>query len=146
MEKPNTIRLLLDNELLLGSKTVGCKYCISSWFSKRRGLYGIALGLCGSCPTQVFLLHKAFYGLKQTPRAWFKRFSTQLLHIGFVDSDADGNLFLYNHNSQLAFLLLNVDDIIVTGNHLAFTSFIVHTLSQDFDLKDLGRIHYFLGL
>ena len=58
-----------------------------------------------------------FYGLKQAPRAWFERFSTQLLHIGFVASRANGNLFIYNHDSHIVFLLLYVDDIIVIGNH-----------------------------
>ena len=44
------------------------------------------------------------------------------------------------------FLMLYVDDIIVTGNHPSFISSLIHSLSQEFDLKDLGRLHYFLGL
>ena len=44
------------------------------------------------------------------------------------------------------FLLLYVDDIIVTGNHPSFTAFLLHQLSSEFDLKDLGKLHYFLGL
>ena len=58
-----------------------------------------------------------FYGLKQAPRAWFERVSTQLLHIGFVASRANGKLFIYNLDSHIMFLLLYVDDIIVIGNH-----------------------------
>ena len=97
-------------------------------------------------PTHVCLLHKALYGLKQAPRAWFERFTTQLLHIGFVASGADGNLFIYRHDGHLVFLLLYVDDIIVIGNHPSFTTSLLHQLSSDFDLKDLGKLHYFLGL
>ena len=37
-------------------------------------------------------------------------------------------------------------DIIVTGNHPPFTAFLLHQLSSEFDLKDLGKLHYFLGL
>ena len=81
-----------------------------------------------SCPNHVFLLHKALYGLKQALRAWFERFITQLLHLGFVASGADGNLFLNNHGSHLVFLLY-VDDIIVTSNHPAFISTLLHSLS-----------------
>ena len=97
-------------------------------------------------PTHVCLLHKALYGLKQAPRTWFKRFTTQLLHIGFVTSCANGNLFLYRHDGHLVFLLLYMDDIIVTGNHPSFTASLFHQLSSDFNLKDLGKLHYFLGL
>ena len=61
-------------------------------------------------------------------------------------SGADGNFFIYNHDSHLVFLLLYVDDIIVTGNHPYFISSLIQSLSQEFDLKDLGRLHYFLGL
>jgi len=39
-----------------------------------------------------------------------------------------------------------VDDIIVTGNHPSFFSTLFGTLSKDFDLKDLERLHYLLGL
>jgi len=69
-----------------------------------------------------------------------------LLHIGFVASRANGNLFIYNHDSHIVFLLLYVDDLIVTGNLPLFIATIIGSLSQDFDLKDLGRLHYFLGL
>ena len=82
-----------------------------------------------SCPNHVCLLLKAFYGLKQAPRAWFERFNTQLLHIGFVASRADGNLFIYNHDSYIEFLLLYVDDIIVIGNHSSFIATLIDALS-----------------
>ena len=39
-----------------------------------------------------------------------------------------------------------MDDIIVTGNHPDFISSLLGVLSNDFGLKDLGRLHYFLGL
>lgn len=91
----------------------------------------------------VCLLHKASYGLKQAPQAQFERFSTQLPHVDFVASGVD---FIYNHDDHIIFLLLYVDDIIVTSNHPNFIASLVATLGQDFDLKDLGRLHYFLGL
>ena len=99
-----------------------------------------------SYPDHVCLLHKAFHGLKQVPQAWFESFSIQLLHVDFVASGVDGNLFIYNHDDHIIFLLLHLDDIIVTGNHPNFIASLVATLGQDFDLKDLGGLHYFLGL
>ena len=97
-------------------------------------------------PHHVCLLPKALYGLKQAPRAWFERFTSYLYHIGFFASDADGNLFIYRHDCHLVFLLLYVDDIILTGNDSVFTTSIIQLLSSTFVLKVLGILHYFLGL
>ena len=97
-------------------------------------------------PKQVCLLHKVLYGLKQAPRAWFERFTTQLFHTVFFSFDADGIIFIYKHGSQLVFLLLYVDDIILTRNNPTFTATLIHQLSYEFDLMDLGLLHYFLGL
>ena len=97
-------------------------------------------------PKHVCLLHKAFYGLKYAHRAWFERFTIQLLHIGFFASGVDGNLFILNHGSYLVFLLLYVDAIIITGNNQSFISSPIQLLSFNFDLKDLGLLHYFLCL
>lgn len=69
-----------------------------------------------------------------------------MLHVGFVASEAYGNLFIYAHDGHMIFLLLYVDDIMVTGNHPSFIASLLATLRQDFDLKDLGRLRYFLGL
>ena len=69
-----------------------------------------------------------------------------LLHIGFCASAADGNLFILRHGTFLVYLLLYVDDIIITGNNSTFVSSIIKLLGVDFDLKDLGLLHYFLGL
>lgn len=61
-------------------------------------------------------------------------------------SGTDGNLFICRHGSHLVFLLLYVDDIIHTRNNPAFTASMIQQLSSDFDLKDLGLLHYFLRL
>ena len=64
-----------------------------------------------------------------------------MFHIGFFASGADGNLFIYRHGCHLVFLLLYVDDIILTGNDKVFTTSIIQLLSSSFDLKDLGLLH-----
>ena len=97
-------------------------------------------------PKHVCLLHKALYGLKQTPGAWFERFTSQLFHIGFFASGVGSYLFIYKHGCHLVFLLLYVDDIILTSNDSSFTASFIYQLGSEFDLKDLGPLHYFLGL
>lgn len=65
-------------------------------------------------PDHVCCLRKSLYGLKQAPRAWYKRFSDYTSSIGFYQSKCDHSLFIYKKDSHLAYILLYVDDIILT--------------------------------
>ncbi|EOY16663.1 Cysteine-rich RLK (RECEPTOR-like protein kinase) 8 [Theobroma cacao] len=97
-------------------------------------------------PHHVCKLKKAICGLKQAPRAWYQALSSFFLSFGFTQSVADASLFIYHCNGITAYLLVYVDDLILTGNHTAFLcSFIQHLASQ-FSIKDLGSLHYFLGI
>ena len=97
-------------------------------------------------PHYVCKLLKSLYGLKQAPKAWFKRFTSQLLHLGFVASLADSSLFVYHAGSTVLCLLLYVDDIIIIGSAPTQIAYLISTLSATFDLKDLGPLNYFLGI
>ena len=68
-------------------------------------------------PNHVCKLLKSLYGLKQTPRAWFERFSTKLLHLGFQASLSDSSLFIFRQGSLVVYLLVYVDDIVITGKN-----------------------------
>lgn len=69
-------------------------------------------------PEHVCRLRKAIYGLKQAPWAWFQRFSTSLFNLGFTISRASLSLFIYKVGVVIIYLLLYVDDIIITGNRV----------------------------
>ena len=45
-------------------------------------------------PEFVYHLNKSLYGLKQAPRAWYSRFATHLLSLGFVEAKSDTSLCL----------------------------------------------------
>ena len=94
----------------------------------------------------IYKLHKSLYGLKQAPRAWFDRFTSQLLHLGFEASMADSSLFVFDSHQTIIYLLVYVDDIIITGNSSSQVSHLVTALSKAFELKDLGAFSYFLGI
>jgi Reverse transcriptase (RNA-dependent DNA polymerase) len=97
-------------------------------------------------PSHVCLLNKALYGLKQSPRAWFNTLSTALLAYGFLGSQYDPSLFIYSSHGKVAYLLIYVDDLILTGNNSLLLSDIILSLQSKFAVKDLGLLHYFLGI
>ncbi|KAB2629407.1 hypothetical protein D8674_034202 [Pyrus ussuriensis x Pyrus communis] len=97
-------------------------------------------------PNYVCKLHKALYGLKQAPRAWFQRLSAFLVHSGFVQSRADSSMFTFHQGSTILIFLLYVDDIVLTGNASSLLQTFIAVLGKEFELKDLGRLHYFLGV
>ncbi|RVX10604.1 Retrovirus-related Pol polyprotein from transposon RE2 [Vitis vinifera] len=65
----------------------------------------------------VCRLRRSLYGLKQSPRAWFSRFSSVVQEFGMLRSTADHSVF-YHHNSlgQCIYLVVYVDDIVITGS------------------------------
>jgi hypothetical protein len=97
-------------------------------------------------PNHVCRLHKAIYGLKQAPRAWFHRFSNFLLQYGFTCSRVDVSLFVFHKPACIIYLLLYVDDIVLTGNNPSLLQKFTAHLSREFSMKDLGPLHYFLGI
>ncbi|KAL6319941.1 hypothetical protein AAG906_037017 [Vitis piasezkii] len=96
-------------------------------------------------PTKKYL-KKSLYGLKQEPRAWFDRLSKYLLHLGFHCSTSDASLFTYHTNNITTITLIYVDDILLTGNNDEFLQHLITKLSHEFAIKDLGSLHYFLGI
>ena len=97
-------------------------------------------------PSHVCQLHKSLNGLKEALRAQFERFASHLLTLGFTALVANASLFILSHGSVTMYLLLYVDDIIITGNNSTTISNIISQLSTAFELKDLGHLRYFLGL
>ncbi|XP_038983646.1 uncharacterized mitochondrial protein AtMg00810-like [Phoenix dactylifera] len=91
-------------------------------------------------------LRKALYGLKQSPRAWFSKFSSVLTQQGFTPSAYDSALFLRRSEAGIILLLLYVDDMVITGDDMSGIHTLQQFLGQQFEMKDLGSLSYFLGL
>lgn len=93
-----------------------------------------------SKPDHVCLLHKSLYGLKQSPRAWFDKFSGFLLEFGFKCSIKDPSLFVYSKGKDVIMLLLYVDDMLITGNQSTAMKKFINDINNEFRMKDMGRM------
>jgi hypothetical protein len=97
-------------------------------------------------PNHVCKLHKAIYGLRQAPRAWHDALKTFITSHGFTTSKSDPSLFIYDSGQTLAYFLVYVDDLLLTGNNAQFLKDFIQSISNRFSLKNLGTPHYFLGI
>ena len=96
-------------------------------------------------PHHVCQLKKVLYGLKQAPRAWFNKLKGALHAWGFHASTFDISLFIKRQGADVIFLLIYVDDILVTCNNHSLISTTIKNFNSRFALKDLGEVNYFLG-
>ena len=63
-----------------------------------------------------------------------------------MSAKSDTSLFIYHHGSETVYLLLYVDDIVLTASSTPLLRRVIAALQQEFATKDLGPLHYFLGL
>jgi hypothetical protein len=97
-------------------------------------------------PNFVCKLDKTIYGLKQAPRDWYSKLSSKLQMMSFVPSKGDTSLFFLRAKDVTVYVLVYVDDIIVTSLPSKAMTTLLQDLERDFAFKDLGDLHYFLGI
>lgn len=97
-------------------------------------------------PNHVCKLRKAIYGLKQAPRAWNARFAKFLHSLGFQSCKTDASLFVCRNGTKMAYILLYVDDIVLTASDHTFLQWIIDSLKTEFPMTDMGKLSYFLGI
>jgi hypothetical protein len=95
--------------------------------------------------SHVCRLKKALYGLKQSPRAWYEKMDGFLMSLGFNKSAADPNLYYHIVGNECLILVLYVDELFLTGSERFIVDY-KQALTSEFKMKDLGMMHYFLGL
>jgi hypothetical protein len=97
--------------------------------------------------SHVCRLRRALYGFKQATRAWYSRIDSYLLGMGFtkIEAEADSNVYYILVGGEPLILVLYVDDLFLTGSEQLIAD-CKRDLVVAFEMKDLGLMHYFLGL
>jgi hypothetical protein len=91
-------------------------------------------------------LRKSLYGLKQAPRVWYSRFVSYLTTLGFIKAKLDTSLFIFHPGSDMVYLLLYIDDIILTASSTDLLHRTIFALQREFTMKDPRLLHHFLGI
>ncbi|KAA3486843.1 retrovirus-related Pol polyprotein from transposon TNT 1-94 [Gossypium australe] len=96
---------------------------------------------------KVYRLNKALYGLKQAPRAWYSCIEAYFLKEGFLKCSYEHTLFTkVGDGGKMIIVCLYVDDLIFIGSDVAMFNKFKKSMMIEFDMTDLGMLHYFLGI
>ena len=91
-------------------------------------------------------LMKSLYGIKQAPRSWYAKMDSFLLDTIFSRFHSDRNVYTKEVGNHLIILFLYVDDLILTGSDPKLLTHVKSSLKENFEMSELGHLHYFLGL
>lgn len=94
----------------------------------------------------VCKLKKSLYGLKKAPWAWYAKMDSFVLDTSFSCCHSDNTVYTKKVGKSLIILVLYVDDLILTGSDPKLINHVKSSLKKQFEMKNLGHLHYFLGL
>jgi hypothetical protein len=97
-------------------------------------------------PNHIYYKKKAIYELHQAPRTWYEKFNLVLYNYEFFTSQSELSLFIFSLKKGTVYVLLYVDDIILTRSCSCLINNVVSVLVDNFKLKDLSKLSYFLGI
>ena len=105
------------------------------------------LGFHEKFGTKVCKLKKSLYGLKQSPRAWFEKFTQFVKSQGYSQRQGDHTMyFKHSQDGKISILIVYVGDIILNGDDVREMNRLKTSISSTFEIKDLGPLRYFLGM
>ncbi|GJS53231.1 retrotransposon protein, putative, ty1-copia subclass [Tanacetum coccineum] len=97
-------------------------------------------------PRKVCKLQRSIYGLKQASRSWNKRFDEEIKRFGFAQNLDEPCVYQKASRSNVTFLILYVDDIIIMGNHILSLQSVKSYLRKYSAMKDLGEATFILRI
>ena len=84
--------------------------------------------------------------LKQASRVWNETFDEFVRSIGFQVSEFDPRLYIMNEDSHCVFVLVYVNDVLVTGSSPELITRTKNDLKMRFEMNDSGKCTLYLGL
>ena len=95
---------------------------------------------------KICKLQRSIYGLKQASRSWNLRFDEAVKEFGFIKNEDEPCVYKKASGSNIVFLVLYVDDILLIGNDIPTMQEVMAWLGKCFSMKDLGDAAYILGI
>lgn len=92
---------------------------------------------------KVWMIKKAIYGLKQSPKMWNEDVNDFLVSIRFHQSPCDACLYLRQKDSEYSLLYIHVDDMIITGNNIERVK---TEIKNKWEMEDLGIAKSIVGI
>lgn len=96
--------------------------------------------------TLVYKLKTSLYELKQSGRNWYKLLNDYLEQNGFVRNSSDHCVYRKCVKKETVLVIIWVDDLIIAASNLELVNTFKDTMKTKFNMKDLGKISYFLGI
>ena len=97
-------------------------------------------------PNHVFMLKKAFYGLKQAHKAWCERLSRFLIQSGLNMGKIDTTLFIKLKDNDMLIVQIYVDDIIFGTTNVSLCEEFVKSIHNEFETSMMRELNFFLDL
>ena len=94
----------------------------------------------------VGIVKKGIYGLKQSPKLWNDTVNAYMISLGFTRFTTDLCIYKRKSEADCLFVAIYVDDLIIAGSSLPSINIFKEELKSKFKMKDLGPIHYCLGM
>eukprot|EP00253_Pinus_taeda_P023767 PITA_23767 len=136
----------------LGTKPIGCKWVyknkstVDASHDKHKVRVVLERFVVKGHKHKVCKLVKSLYGLKQTPQPWYGKLTGHLLKLNFKHYDLDdATLFVKKVGKTVVYLVVYVDDILMTGNNESYIASIKKELRKGFEMIDIGYVYYYLG-
>ncbi|KAI7948485.1 hypothetical protein MJO29_010150 [Puccinia striiformis f. sp. tritici] len=144
--RPTTLRLIMGlgavNDFEIHQMDVKCAFLNGvpdeDLFIKVPTGVGIELP-----PGHGLKLQKSLYGLKQSPRCWYRALKDFFLSIDFAPATVDPCLFIHQDPTRFCCVFIHVDDLIIIGPDVDFFK---TQIKARFEMEDLGECNWVLGM
>jgi hypothetical protein len=94
----------------------------------------------------VLHLHKALFGLRQTPRAWNAKLYSTLKGMGFGQSPHEAAIYRWGIGGNILLVGVYIDDLVITGTKDVEVAAVMEGMKATFPISVLGCLSFYMGL